>query len=631
MCGFFGLHLKKKIIIPKNIMQENLNYLKYRGPDYQDFFSINNDYKYSSFSELSKNLFITSRLNIVDNNPKSNQPFFSKCRRFFILFNGEIYNHIEIRRKYFSNEKFSTMSDTETLLKFFMKFNLQKINEIKGIFSICFFDLNKETVFLIRDKIGVKPFFYTSNENFFSYSSDIKCLTNLPNINININKLAIYSFLNGYHENNPEETYFSKIKKINPGSIIVFNLRTNQIKKHINYYELPCIESKFKNDNELLQNKKNIVDTIVHQINFGTNKKIAVTLSGGIDSTLIASIAKKIVKNKKIIFFTYNNEKTNSENDSYFANYVGEYLGAKVNNVKLNEKNFEDDLNNLIYTQSSPVQTFSSLAQYKIYEAIKRNEIKASIDGQGSDEIFCGYKGFFSSLMIDNIRNKKYNDFIVNVISLLKNRNHNLNIFLKFFSHYLPDSSLFFFKDLIINNQLNWVEKSPNMIEMLKEKYFYSEHKESENFLKNEMIKTVYGPMQTLLSSLDCNSMRHSVEARVPYLYDDIVEKNFVLNSKNLISNKLETKKIIRSFTNFIPKKILTRKKIGFETDDNNILKKNVRLIKNIIKSYKAVDFINKKKFLEHLDQFDRGKNVNSSHIIRTFTYILWCKNFKIN
>ena len=122
MCGFFGLHLKKKIIIPKNIIQENLNYLKYRGPNYQDFFSINSDNKYSSFSELSKNLFITSRLNIVDNNPKSNQPFFSQCRRFFILFNGEIYNHIEIRRKYFSNEKFSTMSDTETLLKFFMKF-----------------------------------------------------------------------------------------------------------------------------------------------------------------------------------------------------------------------------------------------------------------------------------------------------------------------------------------------------------------------------------------------------------------------------------------------------------------------------------------------------------------------------
>ena len=281
MCGISGF-ISKENFSYKNKIKNCLELMKNRGPD-------NNDFYYKKIKKLEVGL-LHSRLNIIDLKPRSNQPFFFD--NYVIIFNGEIYNYIELRNKLKSKYFFKTQSDTEVLLKAYIEYGENCVNHFIGMWSFVIFDYRKKIFFISRDIFGEKPFYFSNLKNSFIFGSEIKYLQSLSNNLVKLNDRKIKSFLfNGYkslHKDN--ESYFKNIKSLEPGTNLILDFDLN-LKKKKYYYPQIKIDNKIKYK-DATENLKFLLTKSL-ELRLRADVPISFCLSGGVDSGILASIAKK--------------------------------------------------------------------------------------------------------------------------------------------------------------------------------------------------------------------------------------------------------------------------------------------------------------------------------------------------
>ncbi len=571
MCGFSFCISKNEISI--NEIKAMNNKIYHRGPDKEKFV---NSKKIKNFKS-NKIKFCAGfrRLKIIDLSNKANQPMFYNDR-YLIVFNGEIYNFIELKKILIEkNYQFKSKSDTEVILAAYDFWGEKSFNLFNGMWGLIIYDLKKNKLVACRDRYGVKPLYYRKIKDSYYFASEIKQLLILHNEN-KINKDKLFNFLNNDLSCYDHETFIKSIYQVKPGHYI--NIDPNKLtfkqKKWYNFKKKILNQESYK---------KQISNIFKNSINFRlrSDVNVGVSLSGGIDSSTIASIIANL--DKKLIKKTYTfSSRSRDKNDEY--EYVKEF--NKMYNFKniaidLKFKNFKKNFLKIVKQHDNPISNLSIFSEWEVFRKMKSKNIKVNIDGHGADEQLCGYENYFSLYLLECL--KKMNIFLFLKFYrdiFISNVRNKFSFIIKITLNLLPDNFLDYLKD-ITNQKIKkkWINLNYKNFE---KPSFHSNLVLNQNFL--QFFKTSL-PKQ--LNWSDINSMSHSIETRSPFLDFNFVESVLPLPMNKKINN-IKSKYILRElFKPLIPKKIYERNfKVGFLAPGEEWTKNNKFYIEKLFKYY---------------------------------------------
>ena len=536
MCGFVGVvNFSENLNNEIKIQSANDLMIK-RGPDSEGYFSNN-------FSHLG-----FRRLSILDLTEAGNQPMISDNRRYVCVFNGEIYNYKKIFEKLEDKFKWKSKSDTEVLLNSYIYWGDEFVNKLDGMFAFAILDINKKTLFCARDRYGEKPFFYFKKNNYLYFASSLSSLETISNEFFDYDNSSISDFVNFGHTSN-SKTIFDKVFKLPPGSY--FNYSRDQF----TFYKY----NSFK-ENTLKTLDKNYFDSIIKESvrdKLNSDRPVGVFLSSGIDSSLIAILARKEVNELKTFSIGFKNKKYDeSKLSKKFANYIGSKHYEKIID--------ENDLLKVIlddnYYFDEPIADPSLIPTLIMTNFAKNNGVDVCLSGDGGDELFGGYN--YYNLMKLKLAYLKIPNFISEVILkfFLFSDSHKSILLKKFLLMKDLKSSFLFLKSL--KKDFTNVIKMPDLQLNLNELDKYHSVDPMNNIFNYDMNNNL---IDNYLVKLDRSSMLNSLECRLPFLSNDIVNFSLNLNSKEKISffdKKIFLKKYAKKY---LPNFILNKKKRGFE------------------------------------------------------------------
>jgi asparagine synthase (glutamine-hydrolysing) len=544
MCGIIGYIINKKSEkkdFYKKKFFSNFKRQNHRGPDFKQ--EVNFNYK-----ELKIQLGF-NRLSIIDLDKSANKIFYND--QYYLLFNGEIYNFKKLKEDYLSNEKFSTKTDTEVLFKLLIKYGIDFLKKLEGIFAFTFLDIKKNKLYLARDFTGTKPLFFFKNNDGIFFSSEAWFQYSISNKLIDPESFNYYLKF-GFSPINT--TLIQDVKKIESGTYSIYDLKDKSLntKKYFKLNKSEDIELKNYN---LKSSFENIVEK-----NLISDTKTGVFASGGMDSTLLLIIAKKFnakVEAYSSYFYPENRfEKFNI--DLKYTKKICEFLGIKLNLsvINLNNKKQKFELINAFQKLDEPLPNLNFFNSFMQSKNAKNNNCKVILTGDGADEIFGGYQRYRNAYVANKMR----------YLSLFSKRIKSINILRdeKILEYFYKKIDVISNKDLFIKRfDLNKIKnnlKLPNWdnIEILN--YFDTKYwlPEESNF------------------KLDRSTMLNSVEGRVPFQDIDLLKNIYpILYNKKF--SLFYDKKIIRNNFKNIPNFILNRKKHGWFSPDNYYLKNSLK------------------------------------------------------
>lgn len=637
MCGISGF-----INFSKNLSKQDLEKfglkmsqsLHKRGPD-----------SFGVWSDENNGISLSHRrLSIIDLSVKSNQPMISSNRRYVLVYNGEVYNYLEIRKKLEDLDvRFKTTSDTEVILESVSKLGLEKtIKEINGMFAFAIWDKNEKKLFLVRDRIGIKPLYWYYNGNYFAFASEIRAFKALPWINFEIDKESLSSYVRLNYIPAPH-SIFKKIFKILPGNFIEVD-NTKQIKK-TSFWSLKKVATiKKSTSSDFNTIKDDLERSISYQMR--SDVPLGIFLSGGIDSSLIACIAQS-QSNKKINTFTIG-FKDSAFNEAKYAKEIAKFIGTSHN-----EEYFEfSDLNNLIEKMGEVYdEPFADSSQLPtlLLSQITKKKVKVALSGDGGDELFGGYYRYFLA--------EKYKKWIFDqpeIFKILLSKIIHLMplAFWKVVGNFLPSKfggkqfgdKLYKLSNLIDNIDetvfhkriVSNINEPRDLVNSNKEKQFSLFDKELESLFPNiisrmQFIDTLSYLPDDLLTKVDRASMYCSLEVRVPFLDHKLVENAWNLPFEQKIKKnegKIILKKILK---NYLPKQLFDRPKMGFGIPLSNLIAKSLnKRIDYFINSseFKNQNLFDLNQYKIRWDEHSSGKRNWQFLIWNFFVFQLWYENW---
>lgn len=380
MCGILGT-----VNIPFG--SNELNILKHRGPDDEGIERL-----------LAGENIITlghRRLSIVDLSSAGHQPMVSHCGNLTIIFNGEIYNHLELRER-LSGIKFQGYSDTETIVNYLSKFGKDSVRDFNGIFSFALFDKKENTIYLARDRFGVKPLYFSQEKNKFIFSSEIKAIRSLSKgSTVSMENLALLLRLRYCPS---PHTLFCDIFKVRPGHVLKYNINTNEI-THSHFIQSVSINKLISFDEATEQYGYFFEQAVKRQLMADVD--VGILLSGGLDSALITKIANKYHHNK-FKTFTVGFEENCDENELRDARETSNLLGTEHHEVIISSQHFNRAFSEITEIIEEPLGTTSTIPLYYLNEVVKKH-VKVVLTGQGADEPLGGYFRYQAELFYNPV------------------------------------------------------------------------------------------------------------------------------------------------------------------------------------------------------------------------------------
>ena len=396
MCGIFGYFCLNENKPSKLNLIEATNTLKHRGPDNFNFYE----------NENKNYLFLGhQRLSIIDLNNSANQPMLSPDKRYVLIYNGEIYNHITLRNFLINNynTSFKTNSDTETLLNLIINIGIDKtLEKIDGMFAFCLYDKFNNTITISRDRIGEKPLYFYTHKKFFAFSSDLKSFDKLPAFQKKLNYEAINNYFYLNYIPTPQSIYLN-IFKLPQSTFLTINLNKYEYKNYNAFEEIKNNHylkiNKYWNNIYIDQNKNsfsNILQNTELLLTKSIDEKlisdvpICTFLSGGVDSSIIATLLSKINKNIDTFTVKFDNKEYDESN---FAEDISSNLGLKNHKLNITKYEIEDCIPLLSQIYTEPFSDSSQIPTYLITKKIKEHATVA-LGGDGGDELFGGYNRY---------------------------------------------------------------------------------------------------------------------------------------------------------------------------------------------------------------------------------------------
>ena len=625
MCGFCGFFIKKNEDIQT---ASNLNSLKkmsasieHRGPD-----------GHGQWHDKEKGIFLDHRrLSILDLSNKATQPMSSNNGRWKIVFNGEIYNYLELKTKISKEKKlksdfWKSSGDTEVLINLIDLYGIDEaLNLIEGMFSFVIWDSLENQIILARDRLGEKPLYFLKDENYLVFSSDIIAIKKFCEEKLSVDINSVRELIKYNYIPSPN-TIYKKIKKLEAGTYMKINsdLQTLSVK---NYWNINNFHKKeYKNlDLEKIPDdiEKLLISILKKEII--SDVPLGIYLSGGIDSTLLASLLSYRTE-AKLKSFTIKNEDSNFD-ESKIAKTTSKMLKLEHHEFQVNKNDLLDLIDQLSDVYTEPFADSSQLPSLLLNSKAK-NYIKVAIGGDGGDELFGGYNRYVYMNRYYPLLNKipiSIRDNITRIIlrfnaktvnSFFKNLSAISIGFIDYknFGYKLQKSALSLNQKSKFDLYDNLLSSSPNINSFFQNKDFdlnrdHINFIKKEDFIESMMLSDIkYYLTDDILCKVDRASMWNGIEVRSPFLHHKLVKYCLELPT-NLKFRKNENKWILRSIIKKYLPDYKSNLKMGFSSPIDNWLRFEVKdsfefyLDKNYLQKQGIFDFENiLSKWKEHID-----------------------------
>lgn len=602
MCGHVSIYYKEQN--KKMDIESIVDRINHRGPDYTGFF------------KSDKIEFAFKRLSIIDI-ANGSQPF--EKDNMVMVFNGEIYNHKELRNELIEKGyEFSTKSDTEVLITTYIEYGEKCVHKLRGMFTFIIYDKEKEILFGARDHFGIKPLYYIENESTIGFSSEYKAIIDLLEKR-EVDEKNLQSYLSFQFVPN-SKSMIKNIKQIPPGYL--FTIKNNKLEL-IQYNKINLTPQK-DIDAKDIQNV--IVDSISRHME--ANVEVGTFLSGGIDSSIVATIASSI--NPKIKSFSVGFG-LEGYNELEVASQTAKELGIENIQIKVSQEEYIKSLPEVVYYLDDPVADPSEVGIYFLSREARKH-VTVVLSGEGADELFGGYniyKEYNSVAPI--VKMPDYIQKILNNVSKImpemKGKSYLYRATTPLTQRYIGNAKIFENEEVkellkVYKDEYKYQNIiSPIYKEAIDNKYDYvttMQHVDINTWLRGD-----------ILQKADKMSMAASIELRVPFLDKEVLNlaKNLKLNQKISDTN---TKVLLReAFKDIVPKHVVQKKKLGFPTPIRVWLKEDLgKVVRETIDSANVDKYINKSYAIKLLDDHIENKKDNSRKIWTVFMFCIWYQIF---
>lgn len=564
MCGIAGIISLQKPV-ESSVLKQMANAVAHRGPDGEGFWL--NDTENAGFG--------FRRLAILDLSASGNQPMQYADARYTIVFNGEIYNYVEIRE---SLEKkgyqFKSRSDTEVLLALFDEKKEACLDDLDGMFAFAVWDAREQKLFCARDRFGEKPFYFAVHDGAFYFASEMKSLW-AAGVPRRFNNRMLFNFLaRGFVQNRNDlsETFFEKIYKLKPAHFFFVSPKDLRVEQK-NYWALDYrkVNDEISEDKAAEEFRGLFYESVTRRLR--SDVPVGSSLSGGLDSSLVVCVIDELKKNQN----STTPQITFSARFPGFAKDEGEFMQMVIDRASVephfvypDEEGLIKNLEKLFYHQEEPFQSASIYAQFCVMRLAKEKNVTVLLDGQGADELLAGYHFYFADYFTELKKRDKtlwksetaHHAKIHSRSAVKLGQKEKLKTALK---QILPESAAARIKRVKWKAELGQFVNQDFLTAHLD--FFLLQNDFSAQTLAESLYQTTfYGSLEDLLRYADRNSMAHSREVRLPFLSHRLAEFLFALPPYFKIRNGV-TKYIMRqAFADVLPEKIINRQdKIGYE------------------------------------------------------------------
>lgn len=574
------------------------------------------------------------RLSIIDLTASGWQPMSSQDQRYHLVFNGELYNYIEIRRELQSEGvQFVSQSDTEVVIEAFRKWGTQAFQRFTGMFAFAIFDALKGTVTLVRDPFGIKPLYYCEWENGLAFSSEIPPLLTLRGVSRAIDPQHAYDYLQfGITDHSPG-TLFRDVKQLRAAEhavVDVNNIAPPQCKA---YWAATSIA---RNDDISFEEAQGqLRDRFLENISLHmrSDVPVGIALSGGLDSSAIACAARFLNPKAEIQAFSYISPDA-AISEEKWIDIVGDAARLRVNKIVPSSEDLSSDLASLIRIQGEPFGSTSIYAQYRVFKLAHESGIKVLLDGQGADELFGGYVGYQGSRLASLIKRRSYGAAWAFLNSSSRMPGRNKVQLLKYAArHFLTG------KAEATGRYLSGKTLIPKWMNTawFAERNVRFEHpirlNTDRDCLRDILKLSVSGfSLPHLLRYEDRNSMAFSLESRVPFLTTDMAEFVLSLPEEYLISENGRSKHVLRAaLGGIVPEVILGRNdKIGFSTPERLWLSDLAPFVGSEIAAAGDLPLFNASRLIDDWEKTLEGKHAFDYRFWRWVNFSIWASTYAV-
>lgn len=607
IAGYYGIQDKKLI---KQFSKE----LAHRGPDGEGIF------------QNEQVSLLNRRLAIIDLKT-GDQPIFNEDKSIVVVYNGEIYNYKELRKELEQlGHRFKTLSDTEVLVHGYEQWGEHCFERCNGMFAVALYDLNREELVLARDHFGIKPLYFTVLPNkAVMFSSEIKPLIHSGLLIARPNEKVLYRYLQYRVHSDSPETFFTDVYSLMPGQFLKIRKKTinngyyTQLEEELKQGVSASGVSKMTHTERFERALQEAIKRrLIADVPVGT------CLSGGLDSSTVVSVVNSLLSSHTdearsvgTVQKTFSAVFPSSSNDE--ERYIDDLIkmvkegGGAIESYKVHPKpeRFFEEIEDFVRTQEEPTISTGPYAQFCVMREVQ-GKVKVLLDGQGADEMMAGYLPYYFVYLRQLLSEKRWGTLIVEVLS-------SLDVVTKY-----------------ILLKLRNIGATSSTGKVLKKSF--SKKFSSERFLPNQknlklrLVEDIfYNSLPSLLRYEDKNSMRFSIEGRVPFLDVDLLRLLFSLPDSAIIQYGWN-KKILRDVTKkLLPNTIRKRRnKIGFTTPEQEWFLRMKNKIYSIFlsPSFASRPYFNQTQVLKRFQQFIEGNNDDTLLFWRLLNTELWLREF---
>lgn len=623
MCGLAGLFSRVRDDSMKSRLERSLSLLRHRGPDGEG----------SQFFDLAEGRLCLGhrRLAIIDLSEQGLQPMTSACGRYWIVFNGEIYNYRELRKKIDACKgPLKTDTDTEVLLELYAQMGASVLPHLRGMFSFVIFDKIENSLHCFRDAFGIKPFFFYYDENHFAFASEVRALRALTPVKHGLNYQRAFDYLSLGRYNEVGPTFLDGIVQLEPGTFFTVDLAT-KIEIQPRRWWNPAIAEKgalgFREATEIV--REEFLENV--RLHLRSDVPLGAALSGGVDSSCLVGAMRHLEPDMDIHTFSYIANEGNI-NEEAWVNKVNEHTNAIAHKVQIAENDLWEDLDDMIIAQGEPFGSTSIYGSYRVFKMAHANGITVCLEGQGADEMFAGYEGYPHM----RLRSLLETGQIPDAFEFLHHwanwpGRSRKDVLMRLCAEFLPQKTHSFFRGIsglrVVKPWLtpSVLERSAVQMEAYRAGH-RDKHAKGRRLVEFERFLLGYGSLARLLRHGDRNSMRWSIENRVPFLTTQFAELALTLPENYLVSQSGESKSVFRAaMRGLVPDEILDRRdKVGFETPQSRWLGSGRVDVSSLLDAAAEIEFFEIDALRKELADVTSGTKAFSNDAWRIINYCKW-------
>jgi asparagine synthase (glutamine-hydrolysing) len=627
MCGILGAVRRSATPIPNARVEAALRCIQHRGPDDRGAERI-----VVSDREV---LLGHTRLSIIDLSAGGHQPMRSADGRFVLIFNGEIYNYRELRQQLAEQGiAFGTQSDTEVLLKAWRTWGEACLPRLVGMFAFAILDCERRQLTLARDAFGIKPLFYATDGDDVTFGSEIEPLHVVMGRRGIANLRRAYEYLVYGRYDDDAGTFFDGIFNVPPGHVLTLDL-TAAARAEPRRWWWPSIEE--RGDLSFAQAADQIREHFLANVRLHLRSDVPVgaALSGGIDSSAVVCAIRQLEPTMPLHTFTFVAQGSAIDEESW-ADIVNAHVGAVPNKVVVSPEDLAHDLDDMIRVQGEPFGSTSIYAQYRVFKAAREAGVIVTLDGQGADELLAGYQGYPSAYLRSLVDRRTFGVAAEFLGRWSRWPGRGALPTLLAVGDVLTPSTFrgAALRMIGVSPEPTWLRGDWLRGQGVVPRALAAAPTDASGHgrrLVEQLRHALTGRgLVQLLRHGDRDSMRWSVESRVPFLTTDFAELVLRLPEAYLLSNSGETKSVFRAaMRGIVPDRILDRRdKIGFQTPEQNWLFGIKHKLTNWMEASERIPFLDPIISQTVVNEIATGARPFNSSAWRLINYCRWTQLF---